>query len=154
MPKSARWDAAAALQEEFAKLRLFAGKRVDIRASLGISRYPHDGDNLFELIRCADAAMLQSKATRRATPCVFTATMNREAERRLKIRLELADALKREELEVFYQPQVSLSTQTVTGVEAPGARWRHPIRGILLPGEFIPVAEESGLIRGARECWC
>jgi diguanylate cyclase (GGDEF)-like protein len=138
-------DAAAALHEEFRKLHLVAGKRVDVRASVGISRYPHDGDNLFDLIRCADAAMLQSKATRRAMPCVFTATMNREAERRLKIRLELADALKREELEVFYQPQVSLSTQMVTGVEAL-VRWRHPVRGILPPAEFIPVAEESGLI--------
>jgi len=136
---------AATLRKELAKLHLIANKRVDIRASVGISRYPQDGDNLFDLIRCADTAMLQSKASRSAISCVFTAKMNREAEQRLKTQWELADALKREELEVFYQPQVSLLTQAAIGVEAV-VRWRHPRRGLLPPGEFIPIAEESGLI--------
>jgi len=138
-------DAAAALRNELAKLMVVAGKRVDVRASVGISRYPQDGDNLIDLLRCADAAMLQSKGTGRARTFVFTSRMNREAEKRLKTQVELVDAIKRQELEVFYQPQLSLATGSVIGVEAL-VRWRHPTRGLLLPGEFVPTAEESGLI--------
>ncbi len=136
---------AATLRSEFANFNLVAGKSVTIRASVGISRYPQDGETLSDLIRCADAAMLQSKANRRAESCVFTAKMNREAERRLKTQSDLADAIRCDELEVFYQPQVSLPTQSVIGIEAL-VRWRHPRLGLLPPADFIPIAEESGLI--------
>jgi diguanylate cyclase (GGDEF)-like protein len=121
------------------------GKRLDVRGSIGISRFPQDGDSLEHLIRCADAAMIQSKAERRLKPCLFTQKMNRESEKRLKLRTELEDALTLGQLEVFYQPKVCLATLKPLGAEAL-IRWRHPIRGLISPTNFIPAAEESGQI--------
>jgi diguanylate cyclase (GGDEF)-like protein len=121
------------------------GKRVDVRGSIGISRFPHDGDSLQHLTRCADAAMLESKAERRSKPCLFTQKMNRESDKRLRLRTELDDALELGQLEVFYQPKVCLATLRPVGAEAL-IRWRHPIRGLIPPATFIPVAEESGQI--------
>ena len=121
------------------------GKRVDVRGSIGISRFPCDGESLEDMIRCANAAMFQSKTERRSKPCLFTQTMNRESDKRLKLRTELEDALELGQLEVFYQPIVCLATLKPIGAEAL-IRWRHPARGLVSPAVFIPTAEESGQI--------
>jgi diguanylate cyclase (GGDEF)-like protein len=137
--------AAIEVATALSRIDYIDGKRVDVRGSIGISRFPHDGDSLEHLIRCADAAMFQSKAERRSKPCLFTQNMNRESDKRLRLRTELDDALELGQLEVFYQPKVCLATLKPVGAEAL-IRWRHPIRGRIPPATFIPVAEESGQI--------
>jgi diguanylate cyclase (GGDEF)-like protein len=148
VPEDSEGEAVGAAIEvatALSRIDYIDGKRVDVRASIGISRFPHDGDSLDHLIRCADAAMLQSKEERRSKPCLFTQKMNRESDKRLRLRTELDDALKLGQLEVFYQPKVCLATLKPVGAEAL-IRWRHPTRGLILPATFIPVAEESGQI--------
>ena len=97
------------------------------------------------LLRHADLALYEAKKRGKARHVLFEDRMGREAGKRLELERDLRRALAREEIEVFYQPKVSLQSGRVVGVEAL-ARWRHPKRGLVLPGEFIPLAEETGLI--------
>jgi diguanylate cyclase (GGDEF)-like protein/PAS domain S-box-containing protein len=117
-----------------------------IRASLGISiaeaGHPTDAD---ELIRNADAAMYIAKADGKGGYRMFEPAMHDRVVARLALRADLQRALEREEFELHYQPLVRLEDGAVTGVEAL-VRWRHPSRGLIPPFEFIPFAEESGLI--------
>jgi diguanylate cyclase (GGDEF)-like protein/PAS domain S-box-containing protein len=118
---------------------------VFVGVSIGIA-FPDDNDADPEtLIRDADAAMYQAKDRGRARWVVFDNAMRASAVDRLDIENALRRALERRELRVFYQPMVNLSSGRITGVEAL-LRWEHPERGLLLPGDFITVAEETGLI--------
>nr|WP_240954041.1 EAL domain-containing protein [Solimonas marina] len=116
-----------------------------VTASVGISRYPNDGADPVTLLKNADTAMYKAKLGGRANYRLFTHEMLIEAEGRIIIETELRRALAREEFEMFYEPQISLATGEVSGVEAL-IRWRHPERGLISPAEFLPVAEETGLI--------
>ena len=122
------------------------GNELVIRASLGISiaeaGNPTDAD---ELIRNADAAMYIAKADGKGGYRLFEPAMHDRVVARLALRADLQRALEREEFELHYQPLVRLEDGAVTGVEAL-VRWRHPSRGLIPPLEFIPFAEESGLI--------
>ncbi len=122
------------------------GNHLIIRASLGISVVepgnPTDAD---ELIRNADAAMYIAKAEGKGGYRLFEPAMHDRVVARLALRADLQRALEREEFELHYQPLVRLEDEAVTGVEAL-VRWRHPARGLIPPFEFIPFAEESGLI--------
>jgi diguanylate cyclase (GGDEF)-like protein/PAS domain S-box-containing protein len=119
-----------------------------VSASIGIAvarpslREPVEADML---IRDADAAMYRAKERGRARCELFDAEMRARALRRLELERELRQALERDELELHYQPMVSLRGGEIVGLEAL-VRWRHPERGLLDPGEFVEVAEESGLI--------
>ena len=114
-------------------------------ASIGISQYPEDGRDAQALIRNADTAMYAAKASGRNAHRFFAEPMNAAANKRLHLESELWRALADNQLVLHYQPQVDLVSGKVVGVEAL-VRWRHPLRGLIAPAEFIPVAEECGLI--------
>ena len=114
-------------------------------ASIGVTFFPTDATEVTGLIRNADVAMYRAKEDGRNKYHLFTADLNARAVERLSIETALRHALDREELFLCYQPKVNLQTGRVLGVEAL-VRWQHPHRGIVSPDEFVPVAEETGLI--------
>lgn len=116
-----------------------------IGCSIGISCYPGDGDDAETLLRCADAAMYQAKESGRHTFHFYTPELNRAASDRLALASSLHRALEREELRVYYQPRLDLTSGRIIGAEAL-VRWQHPQQGLIPPDRFIPVAEETGLI--------
>ena len=124
---------------------LLDGHSVVIGASIGIALSPSDGDESDKLLKNADMALSRAKADFRGTFTFFEAEMDARAQTRRKIEIELRDAIQNDVLRPYYQPLVDLSTGRITGFEAL-VRWPHPERGMISPGEFIPVAEETGLI--------
>lgn len=117
-----------------------------ITVSIGISTYPCDAGDQHTLARNADSAMYEAKAKGKNGYAIFHAGMNAAAQRRMLLESGLRRALERDELTLHYQPQSSLSTGQVTGMEAL-LRWRSPELGTVSPAEFIPVAEQCGLIQ-------
>jgi diguanylate cyclase (GGDEF)-like protein len=113
--------------------------------SIGIAHFPTDGRDAEELLRNADAAMYKAKASMGSNVCRYNPDMHAKAMGRLDLESALHNALERGELEVFYQPQLDATDGTVVGAEAL-LRWRHPRFGLVGPNEFIPIAEETGLI--------
>jgi diguanylate cyclase (GGDEF)-like protein len=116
-----------------------------VSCSIGIAVYPDDGRDAETLIRNADAAMYHAKELGRANYQFFTDQMNQAASRRLQLESHLRRAVGKGELCLYYQPIVELRTGRVAAYEAL-ARWQHPERGLVLPGEFVQLAEESGII--------
>jgi len=127
-----------------APFELSAGEHF-AKASLGIAIAGAEGSEPASLIRDADAAMYQAKARGRARFEIFDRAMRARTVERLSVENDLRRALMRQELHVVYQPIVSLRDSSIVSVEAL-LRWEHPTRGLLLPADFIAVAEESGLI--------
>lgn len=121
-----------------------------LSASIGVAGYPLDADNPVALIANADAAMYSAKTEERNTFRFYTPMMHADTRRRLQLATELRQALVRNEFHLLFQPSVELSSGRIVAVEAL-VRWRHPERGEILPGEFIPVAESLGLIRRIDE---
>nr|WP_255593499.1 EAL domain-containing protein [Acidovorax sp. sic0104] len=113
--------------------------------SIGIAMYPADGDSFDTLYQRADAAMYRAKQNGRNRYGFFTADLEARTARALQIENALRRALERNQFELHYQPQVSLTTRQVVGAEAL-LRWRHPDLGMVSPAEFVPVAESSGMI--------
>lgn len=124
---------------------LAGGVNAAISASIGIAIYPEDGEDDATLIRYADAAMYRVKETGRNGFEFFTAEMNRQAGKHQKFKLAFKDSLQKGEFKVFYQPIWRLIDGRIMEVEAL-LRWEHPEWGMVMPDEFIPVAEESGFI--------
>lgn len=120
------------------------GKELKVHTSIGIA-FGGPIDRPDQIMRNADAAMYAAKQTRKGTYRVFEDAMHAEMIRRLELKADLTEAVARDELVLRYQPIVDLATGQVTGVEAL-VRWQHPTRGIVPPAQFIPFAEESGLI--------
>jgi diguanylate cyclase (GGDEF)-like protein/PAS domain S-box-containing protein len=118
---------------------------VYVATSIGIAFGTSSSDHPDELLRKADVAMYRAKSKGKAHYKVFDAYMDAEAHERLKLETDLRQALERGEFRVYYQPKVLLETGEIFDFEAL-VRWEHPERGLLLPSEFIPIAEESGLI--------
>jgi diguanylate cyclase (GGDEF)-like protein/PAS domain S-box-containing protein len=121
------------------------GHRLSTDASIGIALAPQDGNDLEELIKNADLAMYGAKADGRRTYRFFEPAMDARARARLAMQQDLRHALVDGGFEIHYQPFVDLRDDRVTGCEAL-LRWRHPERGMISPAEFIPVAEDSGMI--------
>ncbi|HEV3017697.1 MAG TPA: EAL domain-containing protein [Burkholderiaceae bacterium] len=127
-----------------------AGNGLRLSASIGVSLYPKDGREGAELLTNADHAMYHAKAAGRATYRFFSPEMDAQARERFRIESDLREALERRQLRLFYQPLVDSRTGRVNGYEAL-LRWSHPERGLLSPGAFLTVAEETGLIEPIGE---
>ncbi len=121
------------------------GQQIGADASIGIAIAPVHGDSADDLLKRADLAMYAAKSEGRHTFRLFTPEYDANVRQRRQLELDLRQALGRGQFEVFYQPLVDLATDVVIGCEAL-LRWRHPERGMVSPAEFIPVAEEIGLI--------
>jgi diguanylate cyclase (GGDEF)-like protein/PAS domain S-box-containing protein len=121
------------------------GHEIQISGSIGISQYPEDGDNPGILLRAADTAMYAAKANGRGTCRFFTPELDALNQRRFGLVSDLHSALARGEFVLHYQPQVQISSGTISAVEAL-LRWNHPEHGSIFPVEFIPLLEETGLI--------
>ena len=116
-----------------------------ISSSIGIALYPEDADDAISLLKYADAAMYKAKDEGRNKFEFYSAEMTRAASKNLLIEASLREALDKEQLEVYYQPQIDGVTDELIGMEAL-VRWNHPKDGLVSPGVFIPIAEETGLI--------
>jgi predicted signal transduction protein with EAL and GGDEF domain len=123
------------------------GHSVVIGASIGIAMAPGDGDESEKLLKSADMALSRAKNEQRGTFSFFEAGMDARAQSRRRIEIDLRDAIQDDVLRPYYQPLIDLSSGRITGFEAL-VRWPHPERGMVSPAEFIPVAEETGLING------
>ena len=143
-PESAGSIAGKLMEQMHEPVRV-NGHRLNVTFSLGIALYPDDGEDFDTLMKKADTAMYSAKEAGRNTLRFFTAAMNVEAAARLKLQGRLQRALEKEELVLYYQPQFDLASGRILGAEAL-LRWRDPERGLVPPGEFIPVAEDTGLI--------
>ena len=141
-------DAAISAQKLLHSLsapHLLGGQELHIDGSIGISVYPADGNDAEMLIKSADTAMYHAKECGRNNFQFFTADMNLKSVQRQSLEASLRFALEREEFLLDYQPKVNLETGEITGVEAL-IRWQQPDRGLVPPAQFVPVAEDCGLI--------
>jgi diguanylate cyclase (GGDEF)-like protein len=121
-----------------------SGVEVDVGASIGVALYPHHGDTVEALLRCADIALYVSKE--RGAPSLYAVEHDHHSADRLALGAQLRRAVQDREIIVHYQPQADFQTGNIDSVEAL-VRWDHPERGMLSPAEFLPVAEQTGLIR-------
>ena len=131
--------------KELARPFTLAGHEVFVTASIGIALYPVDGDDAETLFKNADVAMYHAKNQGRNNYQFYTKSMNAMSLQRLDLENDLRKALDRGEFLLYYKPTVDVKTRKIIGAEAL-IRWKHPSKGIILPGEFIPLAEETGLI--------
>jgi diguanylate cyclase (GGDEF)-like protein/PAS domain S-box-containing protein len=118
---------------------------LETTGSVGVSLYPRDGTDMGELLKHSDTAMYQAKDRGRNNVQMFSQIMNRKLKLRVAMEASLRDALRLKQLDVHYQPFVNLLTSKVVGLEAL-IRWRHPVHGMVPADQFIPIAEETGLI--------
>ncbi|GAB6052238.1 hypothetical protein JCM17960_10580 [Magnetospira thiophila] len=121
------------------------GQEAAIGASIGISLYPRDGETAEELVKHADTAMYRAKDKGRDCFVYYTPELSQATEERFHLESQLRNAVAHGEMEVYYQPQIHLESKRLVGAEAL-LRWHHPGEGLILPGRFIPLAEETGLI--------
>ena len=131
--------------------RLINGAEVRLGVSLGISLFPEHGQSAEDLLREADAALYQAKNEGRGRFQYFSAELTEAARQRIEMEGRLRRAIAQEQLRVYYQPRVDLRSGRIVGAEAL-VRWQDPERGLIAPGRFIPLAEETGLI-GALGAW-
>lgn len=136
---------ASNILTELEKPTIIDNKKVHISGSIGIALYPQDGDNFGSLLKNADTAMYKAKELGRKTFQFYAHEMSLKAMHRLDMENQLRNALDKEEFVVYYQPKINLKTNTCSGAEAL-VRWHHPDKGLIQPSDFIPLAEETGLI--------
>ncbi|TDW33418.1 diguanylate cyclase (GGDEF)-like protein [Rhizobium azibense] len=121
------------------------GQPVQLGVSIGIAITPDDGDTADGVLKNADTALYKAKTDGRGTYCFFEPAMDAGMQKRRKLEVDLRQAIAGSQFEIYYQPQVNAGTEEVVGFEAL-LRWHHPERGLVSPGEFIALAEETGLI--------
>ena len=137
---------ALAIQEPFE----LHGHSIDIGASVGVAVTPIHGQSIEALMRAADIAMYRAKSRGGSQYCLFSEELAREHQNRIEVESALGEAVERGEFLLALQPQLSLATGAVTGAEAL-LRWNHPRDGLRMPGGFIPIAEQTGLINEIGE---
>jgi len=120
-------------------------KEVHVSGSIGIALYPQDGENFGTLLKNSDTAMYRAKDMGRQTFQFYADEMSKKAMQRLDMENQIRSTLKSNEFMVYYQPKINLASGQCQGLEAL-VRWRHPDKGLISPSEFIPLAEETGLI--------
>jgi diguanylate cyclase (GGDEF)-like protein len=135
---------AERLLEAFTSPIHLAEQQIAVRLSIGISLYPEDGSDPQTLIAGADAAMYEAKERGNAYE-IFSPVLRNQTHERLALETALQQALERDELVLHYQPKVDLRSGGITGAEAL-VRWNHPERGLVFPGDFVPMAEQSGQV--------
>ncbi len=135
----------SSILHHFEQPMVLEGNELFLTVSVGLSLYPYDGSDPESLMNHADSAMYQAMEISGSSYQFYTADMNRKAVEQVKLESSLRKALERQELIVYYQPQVDLQTGKVIGTEAL-IRWQHPELGLLSPTSFIPIAEETGFI--------
>jgi diguanylate cyclase (GGDEF)-like protein/PAS domain S-box-containing protein len=138
-------EIARRLSDTLCQEFVLSGVPVHVEASIGLARYPFDGTDATTLLRCADSAMYAAKELSTELE-LFDGRRDQSSPTRLKRLGELRQALDRNELVLHYQPKLLLGKGTIPGVEAL-VRWEHPDLGLLAPGEFVPLAEQTGLIK-------
>ncbi|KAB2926187.1 MAG: EAL domain-containing protein, partial [Dechloromonas sp.] len=136
---------AQRLNDALAQPFVVDGHELRVGASIGISTYPQDGQDIGTLLKNADTAMYQAKAAGGGTYRFFTPEMNARISERVTLENSLRQALLTDEIHLHYQPQVDMAAGRLIGFEAL-VRWRHPLQGDIPPARFIPIAEESSLI--------
>jgi diguanylate cyclase (GGDEF)-like protein len=136
---------ARRLVEELSAPYLLGTKDYHVSLSIGISVFPSDGSDSQALLKAADVAMYRAKELGRNNYQFYLPSMNVHTVERLELESDLSRALERGEFFLHYQPKVEVATGLITGIEAL-LRWRHPVRGLVPPMDFIPLAEETGLI--------
>lgn len=146
-------DVESVIQKIIEKLKIpveFDHSDASVTASVGVTLFPEDASEPDVLLRNADSAMHLAKAQGSNTYCFFTEEINVKTQRRMRIEKELKNAIKNNEFEVYYQPIIDTEEGNVKGAEAL-IRWFHPSKGIVSPIDFIPLAEETGLIEPIGE---
>ncbi|RJG16605.1 putative bifunctional diguanylate cyclase/phosphodiesterase [Massilia cavernae] len=138
-------NVAHRVKEAMRRPFLIEGHEIFVTASIGISLFPEDGDDCDSLLKYADTAMYHAKNCGKNNAKLYSSSLTMQIMSHVKLEVGLRKALKNEELYLLYQPQIDVRSAEIVGVEAL-VRWRHPERGIISPNEFIPLAEETGLI--------
>jgi diguanylate cyclase (GGDEF)-like protein len=133
------------LVEQLSAPYLLGAKDCHVTLSIGISVFPSDGNDSQALLKAADVAMYRAKEMGRNNYQFYLPSMNIHTVERLELESDLSRALERGEFLLHYQPKVEIATGLITGTEAL-LRWKHPLRGLVPPNDFIPLAEETGLI--------
>ena len=142
---AAAGSVAQHILESLAKVTIIDGHHLHITPSIGISVFPDDGNDFDQLLKHADAAMYLAKENGRNGYQFFTSAINTLAHGRLAVETGLRQALLNGEFELHYQPQIATASGAIVGVEVL-LRWRHPQRGLVMPDDFISIAEDTGLI--------
>ncbi|MEM8843908.1 MAG: EAL domain-containing protein [Pseudomonadota bacterium] len=122
----------------------FAGQEIFVSTSIGVSLYPQDGKDIGELMKHADTAMFHAKEMG-LNYFFYESNMEAEVLRKVEIEADLRRLVSRDEIDVYYQPKADVNSCEIVGMEAL-VRWNHPQKGIITPGEFVPLAEETGII--------
>jgi len=136
---------AQKLLQAFEEPLLLDGQPMPVTPSIGVSIFPEDGDTIETLMRQADLAMYEVKSRGRNGWMFFAEEMNRAVQERLQLERDIRRAIDQRQFRLYYQPQWEIDRSRITGWEAL-LRWEHPERGVVTPDQFIPVAEETGLI--------
>jgi diguanylate cyclase len=150
MPADILTDMTTHISQVIAKPVFVADREVSVTCSVGYCVYPQDGADATTLVKHADAAMYVAKKDGGNRAWRYTSELSARADERLKVETQLKQALQRGEFLLHYQPQIEIASGRIVGVEAL-VRWQHPERGLVPPTQFIPLAEESGLIEPIGE---
>jgi len=134
----------------FLKPFYFNNERIYLSASLGVSLFPRDGDDVETLLKKADSAMYSAKESGNKTIQFYTDELSVNMTKKMKLENALRHAVEENQFILYYQPQFNLRSKKIVGVEAL-IRWEHPTLGVIQPSEFIPLAEETGLIEPISE---
>ncbi|GAB3471663.1 EAL domain-containing protein [Massilia terrae] len=138
-------NVAHRVKEAMRRPFLIEGNEIFVTASIGISLFPEDGDDCNSLLKFADTAMYHAKNCGKNNAKLYSSSLTMQIMSHVKLEVGLRKALRNNELFLLYQPQIDVPSAEIVGVEAL-VRWRHPERGLVSPTEFIPLAEETGLI--------
>jgi diguanylate cyclase (GGDEF)-like protein len=133
------------IQSTLAKTRIIQSHPIETSSSIGIALYPKDGDSIVSLMKNSDISMYEAKKNGRSQYHFFTKTLNDRIQDRITLEKEMKLALLNDEYELYYQPKVNIETGKIEGAEAL-IRWNSPIKGMISPNEFIPLAEENDFI--------